>query len=156
MLVGEGRMTTALAERSTHAASRRARRRCPWPWLPCVLLWLAAVLFRLPPLLNARGVDSDAAVVGLQARHLLHGEWAWFLWGAGYEGIGDVLLTALGFAITGSRPLTLMAIPLLGHLLLIGFVWAVVRRRLGVTLATLAALPLVFAPAAVNGVALYP
>ncbi|MGN6757960.1 MAG: hypothetical protein ACTHMJ_16395, partial [Thermomicrobiales bacterium] len=89
-------------------------------------------------------------------RHLLHGEWAWFLWGAGYQGIGDVLLTALGFAVTGSRPLTLMAIPLLGHLLLIGFVWAVVRRRLGVILATLVALPLVFAPAAVNGVALYP
>jgi hypothetical protein len=149
-------MTSAQFASSALAAQRSAWRQYQHGWLLCLLLWLAAVLFRLPPLLNARGVDSDAAVVGLQARHLLHGEWSWFLWGAGYQGVGDVLLTALGFAVTGAQPLTLMIIPLLGHLLLIGFVWAVLRRRLGIALATLAALPLVFAPAAVNGVALYP
>lgn len=125
-------------------------------WLPCAALLAAAVLYRLPPLLNARGVDSDAAVVGLQAMHLLRGEWSWFLWGAGYQGVGDALLVALGFAVTGARPLTLMAVPLLGYLLLIAFVSATLRRRLGPAPAVLAALPLVFAPQAVNGVALAP
>ncbi|HEX5504219.1 MAG TPA: hypothetical protein VFW96_16455 [Thermomicrobiales bacterium] len=137
------------------AARGPARRRLSG-WLPCAALLAAAVLYRLPPLLNARGVDSDAAVVGLQAAHLLRGEWSWFLWGAGYQGVGDAVLVALGFAVTGARALTLMAVPLLGYLLLIALVFATLRRRLGPAPAALATLPLVCAPQAVNGVALAP
>ena len=39
-----------------------------------VTLLVASYLFRLPPLLNARSTNSDAAVVGLQAMHILRGE----------------------------------------------------------------------------------
>jgi hypothetical protein len=123
--------------------------------LPWMLLIVLAVLFRIPPLLNARAVHSDAAVVGLQAMHLLKGEWAWFIWGAPYQGIIDVLLTAAAFAITGPSPLTLMLVPLIGHLVLIWLAFDILRKRVDVWAAFILCLMLVFTPQAINGVALY-
>ena len=136
--------------------------RAPARWrtavLPALLL-VAAVVARLPALINARGVNSDAAVVGLQAMHILRGEWSWFLWGAGYQASFDAVLVAAGFAITGPSALTLMAVPLIGHLILVGLAYDAVRRAVGPAVgragAVLACLPLVFAPQSVNGVALY-
>jgi hypothetical protein len=132
-----------------------------WRWrgLPMAILLVASVVARLPPLINARGVNSDAAVVGLQAMHILRGEWSWFLWGAGYQASFDAALVAAGFAITGSSALTLMAVPLIGHLVLVGLAYDTVRRAVAPAVgragAVLACLPLVFAPQSVNGVALY-
>lgn len=123
-----------------------------WPWL---LLLVASVLARLPAFLNARGVHSDAAIVGLQAMHLLEGEWSPFLWGAGYQASFDAVLIALGFAVTGPSALTLMAVPFLGHLILTGLAFDLLRRELPLRAALFACLPLVFAPQAINGVALY-
>jgi hypothetical protein len=124
-----------------------------------LLLLVASVAARLPALLNARGVNSDAAVVGLQAMHILRGEGSWFLWGAGYQASFDAVLVAAGFAITGPSALTLMLVPLIGHLVLVGLAYDAVRRALGPAVgrggAVFACLPLVFAPQSVNGVALY-
>lgn len=123
------------------------------------LLLVAAVLARLPALVNARGVNSDAAVVGLQAMHILRGEWSWFLWGAGYQASFDAVPVAAGFAVAGPSALTLMVVPLIGHLVLVGLVFDTVRRAIGPAVgrggAALACLPLVFSPQSVNGVALY-
>ncbi len=119
-------------------------------------LALAAILFRLPALLNARGVHADAAIVGLQAQHILRGERSWFIWGTNYQGVPDAALVALGFAIGGATPLTLMVVPLVGHLLLLSLTFATVRRHLSLSLAIAATLPLVFTPQAINGVILYP
>ena len=118
---------------------------CSWP----------RSLARLPALVNARGVNSDAAVVGLQALHILHGEWSWFLWGAGYQASFDAALVAAAFAVTGPSALTLMVVPLIGHLILVGLTYDVLRRAVGRGSAAVACLPLVFAPQSVNGVALY-
>jgi len=123
--------------------------------VPLLVLLVASVVARLPALLNARGVHSDAAVVGLQAMHLLRGEWSWFLWGAGYQASFDAVLVAAGFAVTGPSALTLMVVPLLGHLILVGLAYDVLRRAIGRGGGVLACLPLVFAPQSVNGVALY-
>lgn len=135
--------------RPAHGSARWSR------GVPLVLLLVASVLARLPALLNARGVSSDAAVVGLQAMHILRGEWSWFLWGAGYQASFDALLVAAGFAVTGPSALTLMVVPLIGHLILVGLAYDVLRRAVGRGGAALACLPLVFAPQSVNGVALY-
>ena len=136
-----------------------ARPRAWWRAGVLPLLLLAAVVARLPALINARGVNSDAAVVGLQAMHILRGEWSWFLWGAGYQASFDAVLVAAAFAITGPSALTLMAVPLIGHLVLVGLTYDAVRRAIGPAVgragAVLACLPLVFAPQSVNGVALY-
>jgi hypothetical protein len=124
-------------------------------WLPPLLLVVASVLARLPALVNARGVNSDAAVVGLQAIHILHGEWSWFLWGAGYQASLDAALVAAAFAVTGPSALTLMVVPLIGYLVLVVLTYDVLRRAVGRGSAAVACLPLVFAPQPINGVALY-
>jgi len=51
-------------------------------------LGVLSFLTRLPALMNASGTNSDAAVVGLQARHIFH-EWSPFLWGSGYQTSAD-------------------------------------------------------------------
>ena len=132
-----------------------------WRWRGVPLLFLLVGLGRRPAagLVNARGVNSDAAVVGLQAMHILRGEWSWFLWGAGYQASFDAAAVAAGFAITGPSALTLMVVPLIGHLVLVGLTYDMLRRALAPAVgragAVLACLPLVFAPQSVNGVALY-
>lgn len=81
------------------------------------------VLFRLPALINASGVHSDAAIVGLQAMHILKGETSRFLWGAGYQGSFDAWVVAAIFALGGPSPFMLMLAPFFGHLLLSFFAW---------------------------------
>src|SRR5512140_529118 len=131
------------------APRSRVSRLAPW-----AILLAGALALRLPGLINARGVNSDSAVVGLQAMHILRGEWSWFLWRAGYQASFDSLLVALGFALTGPSALTLAVVPFIGHLLLTAASYDVVRRRLGTWGGLLATLPLV--PMCVNGVSLMP
>jgi len=124
-------------------------------WTAVGVLLLVTVVFRLPPLLNARGVHSDAAIVGLQAQHMLQGEWSWYLWGAGYQGSFDALMVALAFKVAGASALVLMGVPLLGHVLVELCTFGILRRRLGVWPGLLATLPVVFTPQAISGVVLY-
>src|SRR5262249_28735121 len=121
-------------------------------WTVLVVLTALSVLFRLPPLLNARAVHSDAAIVGLQALHILKGEWSWFIWGAPYQGSIDALLVAIGFLVGSATPLMLMLVPLIGHLLLTWLAFDVLSKRLDRWSAFVAVLPLVFAPHAINTV----
>jgi hypothetical protein len=144
---------TAVAERPARLRAQLLTRPCGFG--PLLALLVMAVLARLPALISARGVHSDAAIVGLQAMHLLEGEWAWFLWGAGYQASVDAVLVALGFAMTGPSAVTLMAVPLLGHLILLGLAYDVLRRAVGRTCAVIVCLPLVWSPQSINGVALY-
>jgi hypothetical protein len=97
--------------------------------IPLFVLLCAATVHALPALLNAAGLHSDGAVVGLQAKHLLHGEWSWFLWGSGYQTVIDSVSAALLFLILGSTPLALTLSPFLGYLTLVVFAFATVRRR---------------------------
>lgn len=119
-------------------------------WLTLVLVLAAATLFRLPPLLNAGAVNSDAAVVGLQARHLLRGEWAWHLWGAPYQGSLDVVLAALALAVAPSSPAVIIAVPFLGLLVMVALTFDLLRRRVGLLAAAVAVGPQVFAPMPAN------
>ena len=47
--------------------------------------------------------NSDEAVLGLMARHLLHGHLTTFIWGEAYGGPQEILLAVPGFAIAGSE-----------------------------------------------------
>lgn len=145
-----GGIEFSIAQPARDAPAGFVQRHLPW-----IALLALAVVFRIPPLVNAAAVHSDAAVVGLQAMHLLKGEWSWFIWGAPYQGIIDVLLTAAVFAITGPSPLALMLVPLAGHLVLIWLVYDLLRRRIDAWAAFILCLALVFTPQAINGVALY-
>lgn len=121
-----------------------------------VLLVLLSFGFRLPALLNARSTNSDAAVVGLQATHILRGEHSAYLWGSGYQTAADSYVAAAFFAAFGPSPLALMLSSLVLHVVATSFVFATVLRRVGPWLAFVLVLPLIFSPASVHTYALYP
>ena len=96
---------------------------------PLLVLLLLATAHALPALLNPAELHSDAAVVGLQARHFLHGEWSWFLWGSGYQTATDTFTAGVLFRVLGATPLALMLSAFLGHLLLLCFAFGTLRRH---------------------------
>jgi hypothetical protein len=108
------------------------------------------ITVRIPAFANAGSVNSDAAVIGLQARHILQGEWSWFLWGANYQASFDALLTAGVFAVLGPRPEALMLMPLLGHVLMLFFAYRVLCRRLEPGLAFILVLGLSWMPVCIE------
>jgi hypothetical protein len=126
------------------------------PSAPWLALLIASIAFRLPSLINAAGTNSDAAVVGLQAMHLLRGEWSPFLWGSGYQTSADAIVAAFVFLFTGPSPVALMASTLAGHIVLTWLSFDMVRKHLPAWTAAAVVAPLVFTPDPVHTYVLYP
>lgn len=104
-----------------------------------------ATLFRMPQFINSDTVNSDSAIVGLQAIELLRGaDWSWFLWGTGYQSSLDPLLTAVAFAAFGTSSLVLMAVNFLGALLAMSLCFSMLQARVGAARAFVLTLLLVF------------
>jgi len=121
------------------------------------LLVVLSFATRAPALLNASGTNSDAAVVGLQARHIFHGGWSPLLWGSSYQTSADSTWAALFFAVFGPTPLALMLSALTLYVALTLFAFAMLHRRMSSPWrALVATLPLVFTTACVHSYALYP
>jgi hypothetical protein len=120
------------------------------------LLLVLSYLFRLPELAHADQVNSDAAVVGLQAMHLARGELSPFLWGSSYQTSVDSFVAVPFFGPFGVSPLGLKLSALSLHVLLTFLAYGMLRRTLTAWQAFVACLPLVFAPAAVHAYALNP
>jgi hypothetical protein len=121
-----------------------------------LVLVLTSYLFRLPALLNARSTNSDAAVVGLQALHVLRGEHGAFLWGSGYQTSADAYIAAAFFVIAGATPLALMLSALSLHVIATGLVFATLRGHFTGWTALLLTAPLIVSPSSVHTYALYP
>lgn len=118
---------------------------------------LVCVVASLPTLLHAERLHSDAAVVGLQALHLLRGEASsWFLWGSGYQTSFDSWVAAAFFRVFGPSPTALMASAFVGYLALAAFVYATLRRRFGPWSAALLVTPLLFIAGPARIHAFYP
>ncbi len=110
-----------------------------------------ALLSRLPPFLNAGAVNSDAAVVGLQAIALLErGEHAVHLWGTNYQTIVDVVVAAGLFKVLGPSPWALFAMPWLGAAAVCALVYLMLHRSMGATNAVIAALTVSFGSQAIT------
>lgn len=88
---------------------------------------------------HAGALDSDEAVVGLMARHILHGEFPTFYWGQQYGGSLEAFLTAGLFAVVGPSTLALKAIPFALDAAATLLVWRVGRRMIGEATARMAA-----------------
>ncbi len=116
----------------------------------------ASYAFRLPALLNARSTNSDAAVVGLQAMHLLRGEWSPFLWGSGYQTSADSVVAAVFFTVLGASPLALMLSSLTLQVIATLLVFATLRRRVTDSAALLLTMPMVVTTSCLHSYALYP
>jgi hypothetical protein len=115
---------------ATPEATHRRRERLVCA-LALAIVLLVSVLHRLPPLMNARAIDSDAAVPALQARHILHGEWSWNLWGSGYQGSLTSILLAGVFCVFGSSAESVVYSVFALHLLATVLAFDVIRRHLG-------------------------
>jgi len=82
--------------------------------------------------------DSDEAVVGLMARHVLHGQFSTFYWGAGYGGTIESVLTAPIFFVFGSSWLALRIVPIILSGVAALVVWRIGRRLYGEPAASVA------------------
>jgi hypothetical protein len=114
--------------------------------------------FRLPALLNAQGTNSDASIVGLQARHILFGndDLSLFLWGSHYQTSIDSCVTALFFVILGDNALALMLSSLVGHIALTLIAFVTLRRHVGDARGFVLCLALVFTSSPVHTYVLFP
>lgn len=75
--------------------------------------------------------DSDEAIVGLMARHALHGELTVFFWGQVYGGSQEALLAAPFVAVFGTTLFAIRIVPMLLNLVAAVLLWRVGRRLFG-------------------------
>ncbi len=125
-------------------------------WVPIAALVVLSFAFRLPPLVNAAATNSDAAIVGLQAIHIQHGELSFFLFGSHYQTSVDSFVAAIFFFVLGATPRALMLSALSGHVAVTLLTHAILTRHVSALRAFALTLLLVFTPAAVHSYALYP
>lgn len=115
-------------------------------WLLALMLVLGFVIRWQLMYRMQLSIDSDEAIVGLMAKHILEGRGIpVFYYGQHYMGSLEPLLVAAAFSIFGSSSLVLRAVPLAVSLLLIPLLYLLGReaggRRAGLIAALLCALP---------------
>jgi hypothetical protein len=71
-------------------------------WIGAILIALVGLVLKLTLMaVGAFPFNSDEAIVGLMARHILNGQWPAFFYGQAYMGSLDATLAAMGFALLG-------------------------------------------------------
>lgn len=111
------------------------------------LIVLAALALRLDFLLASRFIiDSDEAIVGLMAKHIVEGKpWPIFFYGQSYMGSFEAFIAALIFRYFGISSAGLKAAPLIVSLLLVPVIYYLTKefgsRRAAWNAALLMALP---------------
>jgi hypothetical protein len=113
-------------------------------------LFILGLLFRLPQLINPAVLNSDMAIVSVQARHILKGEFSLFLWGTDYQSSFDALVLAPLFFLFGATPAVAMVGPLIGFVAILGFTFGVLRRHISELQAAACCLLLVVTPRTVT------
>jgi len=81
-------------------------------------------------------VDSDQAVLGIMAQHILHGDRPVFFYGQAYQGALEAYLTAGVFHVWGQSDFTLRVVPVLFSAVLVAQLYALARRLYGQGVAT--------------------
>ncbi|TEU01108.1 MAG: hypothetical protein E3J30_01300 [Anaerolineales bacterium] len=88
-----------------------------------LLIWILIGLFFLAVIvkvgllsIGAFPFNSDEAIVGLMARHILEGNWPVFYYGQAYMGSLDATLVALGFMLFGSEIFVIRTVQILLYL----------------------------------------
>lgn len=93
---------------------------------------IVGIAFRIWMLSSPIGLlDSDEAVVGLMARHVLEGDFPIFFWGQAYGGPQEALLAAGLFSVFGSSVVTLKLVPAILSAVAAVLTWRVGRRTVG-------------------------
>lgn len=127
--------TAAITYTGQQPASALRWRR--WLLSPLWFCLLASLLVRIWLIVHTNGViNGDEALVGIQAQHILRGEFPIYYYGQPYMGSLEAYLVALIFAVAGSSVWTLRAEPILLSLIVVWLTW-----RLAAALADTARLP---------------
>ena len=92
-------------------------------------LWLRIWLIGQP----AGALDSDEAIPGLMALHLLKGEFSPFYWAQAYGGTAEVAVVAAAFKIFGPSVAVLKLVPAFLHAVSALLVWRVGARAIDET-----------------------
>ena len=117
-------------------------------WIGVALAAAAGVAFRVWAYRAAVAPsDSDEAIVGLMARHILHGEVTTFYWGQPYGGTQEMFLVAPLEAIFGWSHVVLSVVPALLVAVTCVLVWRIGLRVMSPTAAVAAACALWLWPA---------
>jgi hypothetical protein len=99
-----------------------------------------ALAARAPFIFRAdRFFDSDEAVEGLMARHVLTGEWPIFLWGQRYKGVPEVYLTSVLFRLAEPSPWVLKLSTACVFALFVALQFLLIKRLFSARIAWLAA-----------------
>jgi uncharacterized membrane protein len=125
-------------ERAEEIAAPRAG----WYRATVVVGVAAGVALRIWLLVTPTGtLDSDEAIVGLMARHIVHQhQFTTFYWGQRYGGSITAVVMAAVFAVFGSSTASLKAVPIAMSAISALLVWRLGRRTIGEPGATIAAL----------------
>ncbi len=126
-------------------ASRMGRVR-PMDWA-ALSVFVAAFVYRL--CLIARGwpaLDSDEAIIGLMARHILQGQYPVFYWSQAYMGAGQAYLAAVFFWLFGPSTFWLHFTVLLLTMGFLATLYALARAAYDRTVGLLTLLWLAFGP----------
>ncbi len=112
-----------------------------------VLLAAAAVAARLPFLVSGKiPFDSDEAVEGLMAVHVLNGELPAFFWGQAFKGVPEVYAAAGAFALFGGTVTVLKSVTLAVFAAYVAVNFVLLDRILSRWVAVAASLLLIFCP----------
>ncbi len=131
-------MDMARSRSGSNVRARRSPLDAQWA-LILGLVAVAGIALRLYVERSSLGVsDSDEAIVGLMARHVLHGQLTTFFWGQGYGGSQEAIVTAPVIAVLGSSWLALRLVPIALSAVAAVVVWRVGRRTIGEPAATVA------------------
>jgi 4-amino-4-deoxy-L-arabinose transferase-like glycosyltransferase len=118
---------------------------------PLFALLFAALTIaaRLPFLITGKiPFDSDEAVEGLMARHVLNGELPAFFWGQAFKGVPEVYASAGAFALFGSSVAVLKSVTLVFFAAYVATNFILLDRLLSRWAAVSASLLLIAAPPA--------
>ena len=107
-------------------------------YLPLLFCLLIAIVVRAFIVIHTRGfIDGDEALVGIQAQHILRGEFPIYFYNQPYMGSLEAYIMAGIFAIVGPSVWALRAEPILLSLIVVWLTW-----KLAAALADTARLPL--------------
>ena len=143
------------AQASLRDASERARWRQVW-LSPLWICLLVALLTRVWLIVHTHGVmDGDEATVGIQAEHILRGEFPVYYYGQSYLGNIQAYVIAFIFLFTGPSVWAMRIEPILTSLLIVSLTWhfatvlaraASLSRRASLLFVVIATLVAAFAP----------
>jgi hypothetical protein len=102
-----------------------------YPRLPLLLACALALAARVFLVVRSHAmIDGDEALVGIQAEHILQGQFPTYFYAQPYMGSLEAYLAAALFRIFGPSSWTLRAVPILLSLLLVYLTWRLARALL--------------------------